>query len=558
MPAGIEISNYVQNQKGSPALYSDTLANRPAPSFIGRLFISIDTLEIYRDTGSAWDLIGGGGGPAVNIYNSDGSLTGTRVMNMAGYDLTFEGGASTSKIDISANNNVSRIISFSTAGVDRWSIITEDNETGGNTGANWYLKAFDDIGSYTFSPLIVERRTGEKSFIANETLSASTQNLTGTYNLTTATINAGIGLTGGNPQSAEHNNYTVINNGSYTVAASMFFGAQSNVLRLTSAANGTATFTQASPGLRVAAANLNQVQFNTSNGSAINYSHVAVSQNLGIYRLSVSGSLTVTNAYNLLLNDLNEYSYTNLTITNRWGIYQDSITDVNYFGGTTLVGKTTNNGAKFQVQGEIKINDATSTIGINNSGGVGTIGTTSNHRFSIITNNVARWHFQASGNLSWGTTTDFGTPLYLTGSALTFINLRGTSSNSWIQYGTSSGSNAVLAGAEFTDYVIYLNGFKALQLYRNGYSLGLLRATILPTGISGQFQMYNDFVGGVNVPHFVASNGTVTKIYQETTAVGSATIVSPGAGSVIKTDDTFDGYTLQQVVQALRNFGLLQ
>lgn len=46
-------------------------------------------------------------------------------------------------------------------------------------------------------------------------------------------------------------------------------------------------------------------------------------------------------------------------------------------------------------------------------------------------------------------------------------------------------------------------------------------------------------------------------IVQPTTAVGSATVASPGAGSTIKTDDTFDGYTLQQVVKALRNIGIL-
>ena len=48
-----------------------------------------------------------------------------------------------------------------------------------------------------------------------------------------------------------------------------------------------------------------------------------------------------------------------------------------------------------------------------------------------------------------------------------------------------------------------------------------------------------------------------TPIVQLTTAVGSATLASPGAGTNIKTDDTFDGYTLQQIVKALRNLGIL-
>jgi hypothetical protein len=48
-----------------------------------------------------------------------------------------------------------------------------------------------------------------------------------------------------------------------------------------------------------------------------------------------------------------------------------------------------------------------------------------------------------------------------------------------------------------------------------------------------------------------------TPIVQPTTAVASATFASPGGGANMKTDDTFDGYTIAQVVKALRNAGLL-
>jgi len=47
-----------------------------------------------------------------------------------------------------------------------------------------------------------------------------------------------------------------------------------------------------------------------------------------------------------------------------------------------------------------------------------------------------------------------------------------------------------------------------------------------------------------------------TPIIQPTTAIASTTLVS-GAGTTITSTDTFGGYTLQQVVQALRNIGLL-
>ena len=47
-----------------------------------------------------------------------------------------------------------------------------------------------------------------------------------------------------------------------------------------------------------------------------------------------------------------------------------------------------------------------------------------------------------------------------------------------------------------------------------------------------------------------------TPIVQPTTAVASATVVS-GSGGNVKHDDKFDGYTVEQVVRALRNTGLL-
>jgi hypothetical protein len=47
-----------------------------------------------------------------------------------------------------------------------------------------------------------------------------------------------------------------------------------------------------------------------------------------------------------------------------------------------------------------------------------------------------------------------------------------------------------------------------------------------------------------------------TPIVQPTTAIASATLASIGGGS-IGINDTFDGYTLRQVVKALRNSGLL-
>ena len=85
-------------------------------------------------------------------------------------------------------------------------------------------------------------------------------------------------------------------------------------------------------------------------------------------------------------------------------------------------------------------------------------------------------------------------------------------------------------------------------------------------GASGTFTMGN----GANMV-IATSTGTkigtttsqklgfwnATPIVQPTTAVTAATYASVGAGANVKTTDTFDGYTIGQIVKALRNAGLL-
>jgi hypothetical protein len=41
--------------------FSDVFANRPTAAIVGRIFVSTDTYELYRDTGTTWDLLSGPG-----------------------------------------------------------------------------------------------------------------------------------------------------------------------------------------------------------------------------------------------------------------------------------------------------------------------------------------------------------------------------------------------------------------------------------------------------------------------------------------------------------------
>jgi hypothetical protein len=47
----------ITNEQGVPAFYADTFSNIPSAGEVGRMFVSTDTYEIYRDNGISWDLI---------------------------------------------------------------------------------------------------------------------------------------------------------------------------------------------------------------------------------------------------------------------------------------------------------------------------------------------------------------------------------------------------------------------------------------------------------------------------------------------------------------------
>jgi hypothetical protein len=70
-----QIDLSILNQRQTPAFYADVLANRPAAGFIGRIFVSTNTFEFYRDNGTGWNLIGGPGAGTVTGSGAAGQVT---------------------------------------------------------------------------------------------------------------------------------------------------------------------------------------------------------------------------------------------------------------------------------------------------------------------------------------------------------------------------------------------------------------------------------------------------------------------------------------------------
>jgi hypothetical protein len=113
---GFSYNVNVLNQKGSPAIYTDTFANRPPFGFAGRLFIANDTSAIYEDTGTAWVLI-------ANVSSGAGTLqqvtTNGNTSNV-GISVTA-GGVSTNALTVTSLTPGS-VTFVGTAG-----LVTQDN-----------------------------------------------------------------------------------------------------------------------------------------------------------------------------------------------------------------------------------------------------------------------------------------------------------------------------------------------------------------------------------------------------------------------------------------------
>jgi hypothetical protein len=113
---GFSYNVNVLNQKGSPAIYTDTFANRPAAGFVGRLFIANDTSAIYEDTGTAWVLI-------ANVSSGAGTL-----QQVTTNGNTSNVGISVTAGGISSNTlTVTSLTPGSVAFVGAADLVTEDN-----------------------------------------------------------------------------------------------------------------------------------------------------------------------------------------------------------------------------------------------------------------------------------------------------------------------------------------------------------------------------------------------------------------------------------------------
>ena len=150
-----QIDLSILNQRQTPAFYADTLANRPAAGFIGRIFVSTNTFELYRDNGTSWDLIGGPGAGTVTgsgaagqvaFWNAASTITGSNDLFWDNVNGHLGIGTITPGTALDVKHDQNTVVQL------EQSVATNDNRIAFiNNGVGlWRLGAFYNAGANDF------------------------------------------------------------------------------------------------------------------------------------------------------------------------------------------------------------------------------------------------------------------------------------------------------------------------------------------------------------------------------------------------------------------------
>lgn len=483
----------ILNQLGSPSINSNTFANRPAAGQTGRLFVSTDTFEIYRDNGTTWDLIGGpgagtitGSGTATQVAYFTGAQTIGSSANLFWDNTNTRLGIGTatpgSRLDIhgtgtlQSNNSTgatnNNYLALQRAGANVWRL--GDTYNGGTN----YFSIFNS-GLSTDAALFYAA-TNKGEFTATETIATGLAIGTQfTYNLTVPNA-----TTFGTPNAITalgmFTNMTLQGNSTVPIGTRQGLDASQRISFTTA---GTMTVTQG--GTVRAFSNISTAWSfaGTQMGTVTHLAGIRI-----VFPDNIGSAINITNNYGILINDQTTGLGT-VTYTNRWGIYQEGASDLNYFNGNLLVKTTTNAGFAADINGTARIQGNTTILG-----GSLTVNASSS---SISIQNAA------SGNKSWSLITSgnnlqvredgIGFPMQFNAGGNVISNqtsgnfLIGTTTNAGFRLdcnGTANIRGALTLGTASTDGVIQTNGSVSL-LIGGGLSTNVFQFTQVNTGRFG-------------------------------------------------------------------------
>jgi len=380
----------ILNQKGTPMFNSDTFANRPAFGIVGRIFISTDTKEFFRDTGTSWELIGGpgsgtitGSGAATQIafWNSPSTITGSNNLwydstnsylgvntNAPGNPLDVHGNLSSVAAlnQTTATNNT--LLSLLNSGTPLWRI------------GNFYTAGANDFGIFdvvnTLQQLTIVKATGQ-TFIGAKTTAS------GRLVVNSATADNHLQIVGANAPSIRIDNAGSGGTqrfvfGLATATNNFIQGATAGEFCISTQSAGNMLFgmwqtTNASEVMRITTANNLVIGSNADNGNRFQVTGTSYfSGNLGI---GITNPVAPLNIFASNSATLYQTAGTGTGLGN--GFYVGHTANISYVynynafpiefgtnnntrmimtsGGNLLVGNSVDNGQKCQINGNAYI-----------------------------------------------------------------------------------------------------------------------------------------------------------------------------------------------------------
>jgi hypothetical protein len=343
----------ILNQKGTPMFNSDIFANRPNFGIAGRIFISTDTLEIYRDTGSAWDLLGGGGGTISGSIAAGQVAFGTAANTIGGENNLFWD-STNDRLGIGTNVPADAIEINKNFGGGLFARIRNTNSgTGSVGGINLINDAIKTGGLYLFSSTFTPNGTRGPNtltlFSGADTNISVAVNSTGYFSIGTGNI--------------ETEKFRIFNNGNVLLQDGGTFTDSGQRFQVTGTSNFVGNITlplnqNLQTGLTISnstsgvSAN-SFIKLQTANSST--YGEFAkLSSTYSTYKILVGGDLAIYNAApNGDIAILNDFATGRI----RFAAGGSSTTQAILFSnGNFAIGSTTDTGQRFQVVGSSLLN----------------------------------------------------------------------------------------------------------------------------------------------------------------------------------------------------------
>jgi hypothetical protein len=347
----------ILNQKGTPMFNSDIFANRPTFGIPGRIFISTDTLAIYRDTGSSWTQLGGGGGTIGGFINTGQVAFGTAT-NTIGSEASFFWDSVNNKLGIGTNTPADAIEITANFGGGLYARIRNTNAgIGSVSGINLINDAIKTGGLYLFSSLFTPNGTRGPNtltlFSGPDTNISVAVNSTGYFSIGTGNV--------------ETEKFRVFNNGNVLIQDGGTFTDGGQRLQVTGTSNFVGNISlslnqNAATGLTISnntsgtAAN-SFLKLQTTNAStygefaklssAFTTYKIFVGNDLAIYNTNTSGDIAI----------LNDFATGRI----KFAAGGSSTAQATLFSnGNFAINTTTDTGERLQVTGTSKITGASS------------------------------------------------------------------------------------------------------------------------------------------------------------------------------------------------------